>query len=627
MADPNIPNVDPALMNSFQTMKEQSTQVANNMKQAVGALSTMADEMEDFAGETTNYLKQLGQIQTYGQGLAKADKAHLEAVRRQLESQRGMVSVTKQLSDINKANLAINKQQIDNLREQGKYIRANMKEWSQGFRNPETGKFSAGSTSQKVMETAQNPQAQLENLGGPWGMLIKFIIDTIDGIRKLRSELQAADAASGNFVKGMGEASKAAMNLKQSQMEFATQGLDVEQVADMYKALKATGIDALGAISPTVGKLSEMADAVNIFSKATGEGYDAVAGRFADFIRNFGIAKSDVKAKYFEILKTAEAVGQKGIMTTSKYMQSVMSLADAFKDVGVNVTDVNKVLSTVSTTMVKMGRPAENIQKVAQGIMGISKAGEGWKVFMAKMSGVQGGYAQSLFAAEQRGAGFDLTKAGKQDVGKMIAMARAAILQPTAGIGDTATRRLMIERMGSQFGMDAETTQVFQKLSEGAISQEQAAGSIEKLREAAQKYNLDSKGMFDIIRNILTGLIAKPIIMIYRILSNWKGSAADKKMAGDMDKAINKGAAGGAYIKSGGMLRVHANEVVGGGMVVPAAQTRSLTTADLRRGGQGSFNINVNVNMDGNTLHKAFQEAESKTVAMIRKQQKANFGG
>lgn len=619
----NIPGLDPSTLGSLQTMTEQLAKIADSLKKAASLSSDINDEMGTYNKSITEQMSQLGKVLKYQTDLTKGDKKRLESLRDQLDGQKASVALANQLGSINKAGLAIAQNQINLLKEQGKYIKANAKEWLEGFKNPTTGKFSTGQASSQVMSAAQKPEAMLD-MAGPWGMLLKFIVETIDGVRKMRSEMMTASAASGHFADGLAKANVEAMNLTQGQTEFMAQGLDLAQVADVYKSLKATGIEALGAVSPIVGQLSDSAQAVISFSKATGESFDAVSGRFASFIRNFGIAKQDVKAKYLEILQTATAVAQKGIMTTQQYMQNVMSLADAFKDVGMNVMGVNKILSSVSTTMQKMGRPLENIQKVAQGIAGISKAGEGWQVFMAKMAGSQGGYAQSLFAAQQRGPGGALAKPGQMDPMKMIEMARTAILKPTQGIGDQATRQLMIERMGGQFGMDTETTQVFQKLSAGTINQEQAAVSLKSLQEAAKKNNMDAKGMFDIIRGILTGLIAKPIIMIYRLLSKWTGMGGGTEL-NKMDQALGKGAAGGALIKQGGMLRVHANEVVAGGRVVPAAQVRQLG-ATGGGGGEGT-SITVNVNMDANSLHKAFQEAENKTVVMLRKQHKAAFGG
>jgi hypothetical protein len=270
-----------------------------------------------------------------------------------------------------------------------------------------------------------------------------------------------------------------------------------------------------------------------------------------------------------------------------------------------------------------MGRPLANIQKVAQGIMGITKASEGWQVFMAKQAGGSGGYAQSLFQAQQRGPGGAVTGAGKFDAMKMIQMARGAIMQPTAGIGDAATKQLMVERMGKQFGMDEETTQVFQKLSAGTISQDEAAMSLKSLHDAATKNNLDSKGMFDIIKGILIGIIAKPIVMIYQLLQSWLPGQEDSSIGEALDDA-STGHATGAIIKSGGMMRVHAEEAVANGKVYPAAKTQPFKN-DISNG--GNLNLSFNMQISEENLSRSFRDMENKTLGYLKKQQQGNFVG
>jgi uncharacterized protein YfiM (DUF2279 family) len=427
---------------------------------------------------------------------------------------------------------------------EGKFLKAAMLEnWNaikDGVKSS-SGKTSLAKGAAGAIDLAKDPGKMLDMMG-PWGVILKMIIDVIDQARKLRGEFMAANSASGNFsngLKSIAKATRESANVMGSQTSFTTMGFSIEEVTDAYKALKSTGIESLGAVGEG---LNENAINVISFAKASGESMEVVAGRLADLRRNFGKATDGQASQaYFKVLKTGEAVAQSGAMKLGDYMQAVYSLSDAFKDVGGGVEDVNMILSSTTKIMQGMGVPLGNIQKVAQGIIGISKASEGWKVFMAKQSGVQGGYAESLYSAEQRGQDFSVTKAGKFDAKKMIEMAQNAILKPTAGM-QGANRQYMVEKMGKQFGMDEETTQVFQKLAAGAISQDEAAGSLQDLHEAAAKNAMDAKGMFDIIRNILMGMIAKPIIAIWAWLSS---DPAAKKMGKAVDKAAGPNIFGG----------------------------------------------------------------------------------
>jgi hypothetical protein len=642
--------------------------MAASLKAANDAFASMSKSAADAAAGTLAYYEKLGVTSKKNKEIQEARKALGQEVNKIYVSQiKNLESMLKNSKDLNAVAQKKIKQEIDILNAQKEQFvlvkklqaaaeqaskdrqkeiadlkaigresavaraRAASKEWSDqhfGEKGSRTGEGVAAG----AINLAKDPRQVLQMMGGPWGVILNMIVDVIDGIRKTRSELMSASAASGHFADGLGQANKEAIALNKSQAEFAAMGMDVGEVTEVYKSLKKTGISALGTVA-SGGKvwgaaMSSMAMDTIAFSKASGEAYDVVTSRFASFIRNFGIAKNDVSAKYFSILKQATAVAQKGVMTVEDYMKGVESLSDAFKDVGVNVSQVSNILGGVSKVMENMGRPLANIQKVAQGILGISKASEGWQVFMAKMSGVAGGYAQSLFAAQQRGPGGSVTQAGKFDAMKMIQQARGAILQPTAGIGDAATRQLMVERMGQQFGMDTETTQVFQQLSAGTISQEEAATTLTQLHEAAKKNNLDSKGMFDIIRGILVGVIAKPIVMIYEMLQNFLGSkeTGDSSIMKTLDSLQAGGNATGGIIKSGGMIRVHAQEAIVGNKIYPAAQVSPLPAGGIGGGG-GNLNLSFNLQISEENLKSQFREMENRTLGYLKQQQRGNFVG
>jgi len=248
--------------------------------------------------------------------------------------------------------------------------------------------------------------------------------------------------------------------------------------------------------------------------------------------------------------------------------------------------------------------------------MGITKAGEGWRVFAAKMSGVQGGYAKALFAQEQRGPGFGVIGAGERDFSKDVQQGRAALLNPTAGIADAATKQYMIEKMGQQFGMDSETTQVFQKLSAGAISDAEAATSLEEIHKATKEANLSQKGMFDILRGILVGLIAKPLAGMYSYFVGGDSELMGKVAAMDYPSGDVP-----SMVRAGGIMRAMGGEVIGKPAVVGPLH------GSQQAGGGGSASVTINMNIDENNLRNQFRQAENKAVAFVLKQQRANYVG
>lgn len=520
-------------------------------------------------------------------------------------------AVLKELNKTNQGRLQALREEALIAKGLGKNLSAAWLEFKDKFRNQSTGKVDAGHATAAVIGVAQDPLGALTAIPG-WGVLIKLIVDVFDKTRRLTGELSAASAAGGDFVGSMEKASKEAMTLSVAGVGLDTLGFSVDELAETFKTLKGTGIRAFGEMS---GALTTHAKAVIAYSKAAGESQEAVAQRMASLVRNFGVQAGDVEGTYTELIDSAIHAAKKGYTTTAGYMSMVQSLGEAFADTGVSILGVNKILSSVGSTMEKLGRPMQNMQKIASGIMGITKAGEGWQVFMARMSGVQGGYAATLFKAQQRGPNGQLAKAGEMDPAKYVQMARNMLLKPTAGIADQSTRQLMIEKLGSQMGMDTETTQVFQKMSAGKMGAGEAGTTLKKLWDESKKQNMSTKGMFDIIKNILTNLIALPVLGMYSIMKATAGifGAGDSKES--LDSTIEQALSGETHargakrVTQAGMVRVGAGEGLGvGGNAITPVGKMAKTTPYSGGGGGLSINLNGNFQVDPSNLAKVHKQ-------------------
>jgi hypothetical protein len=523
---------------------------------------------------------------------------------------------------------------IKGLEVSGKNFQASWKKFIEKFKTDKQGfNNKAGKATEGLIDTAKDPKKALLELAGPWAALLEMFIDTFDTIRKTTAELHRASAASGNFADGMAEANDEAIKLVESSASLATQGLDVAEVTKVMTALKNTGVAALGSMKDAQGGLTDTAKATIAFAKASGEGYDAVAKRFANFVRNFGSAGGEIQA-YSSVLANATTVAQDGIMTTESFMQAVDSLGDSFADVGINIKQVGNLTREVARSMKGMGLAVKDVQAVSQGILGLTKASSGWKAMMAGMSGMQGNFAQQVYGFEQRSANFDLTKKGKKDFGQMVSQGQGMMSQMTGGIADGATKRMIQEQIGGSLGMDEKTLQVFQNLDAGKISQEAAATELSKLYDAAKANNMSSKDMFDILKGILMGAIAWPITQIYKGLkylnpANWGGDSDEKKKfvaaaGAENTQGHDTARSGlGEIITSGGMMRVHAGETLS--KTYGIAKTQPITGEG--RGDSGNLSLAFSLNLDENSIKESFRKMEQKTLELMARQQKSNYAG
>lgn len=550
------------------------------------------------------------------------------------------------LEDIAKVNDLITSKlnnQIKIYQQQGRIIKANMLEFTKQFRDPNTGKVSTAHAGAATTEIAQDPKKMLQSLG-PWGLIIGFIADIIDGVRMMGGELHKASAESGKFADSFDSTRKESQALFDSQISLmAKYGLTVKEAGQIFGELKSTGLAALGVIPETGTALSNLALDVMSFAKATSQSTGQVAEQYAQIVRTFGKDSRNARQltdTYNKIFTVASKAAQAGFGKMSELVQTVFTLGEAFKDVGMSADSVVRVVNGMAGALksLKFAANASDINRIASGILGITKASEGWQVFMGKLSGMSGGYAQTLFTMQQRGADSALPGAGKFDAGKTIQSFRSMLNATTGGISDPMTKQLMIEKMGQQVGMDTQTTQVFQRLMSGGMDEGAAKSDLEKIHKAAVDNNLTTKGMFDILREILVGMIAKPIIGIWRFLSRFSSSQAtpeEKARMEKLGKTVEQ--AGGATEKSeessglrhsaigsdvtrSGMMMVHA-----GNQVVPMAKAQPFKDRMRSGGGGGGVNLSFNVMIDEKSLHKKFMQMEQQTLDLLHKQQQGNF--
>jgi len=623
---------------------------AKRAKDSIGSMSAMLSTMYATA-------KNLG---ASTEGMAKIHKAMEKDAKKQLQTEYAALNVLKQrgildaaqlviaknkvkfmleettalrnqkaiindISKMNELNITKARQAVELAKEEGKNLKASALAFKERFKNEKTGKVDTGHAIKGAADIAEDPKEAIKSLG-VWGMIATMIADVYDGVTLLAADLQKASAESGNFATSVASSRRESMALYDSQISLMTKyGMTVKETAQIYGELKNTGIAALGVIPQTGTAMSDMALDVMSFAKATNQSTSEISEQYADMMRKFGKNEGDLSKVYGQIYATARNAAAEGIAKVSEMMKATFSLADAFSSVGMSIEGVNKVTNNVVKAMAALGRPGgvENVQRIAQGILGITKASEGWQVFMGKMNGAQGGYAKTLFSQQQRGADFKLPGKGGFDPMKTIQSFQSMIGKTTGGIGDANTRQLFTEKMGAQVGMDTETTQVMQKIQSGAMTQKAGAVELKKLHEAAVKNNMSSKGMFDILREILMGMIAKPILAIWKLLAKFPlmGGASDEDRE-HMDKMSEKidtppASAIGSDVTKSGLMMVHA-----GNKVSPAAKR----TAYSGGGGGGGVNLSFNISIDEKSLHKKFMEMEKNTLEVIQKQQSANFG-
>lgn len=478
----------------------------------------------------------------------KTEKARLQILVDmdvRLEKQE---AILENINKLNEKNKKVQEQEIDIMKKKGQMARAYFSEVAMNARRSfqtESGHTNAtsvvhGSANAAVAAhgVANDPGAALNNMG-PYGMILKIIADVIDGARLMGAALHSASAEAGGFADSFGTAAREAINITSQQTNLMTEyGMTTEEVSNVYKELKGTGLAALGVIPQTGDAMSALALDTISFAKASNQATAQVSAQMAALVRTNGMAKEKLSGAYDKIFSAADRMAKKGLASMSEIVQATFSMNESFKEMGMNVGGISNIIEGVGDALKKLGRPGgiDMITKVADGILGLSKASEGWQVLMGKMSGMSGGFLQTLFTTQQRGANMMNPQANEYDPMKNIAMFKSMISKTANRAPDPRMRQFLTEKMGGQMGMDTGTVQVMQQMMSGKMSQNKAVIEMKKLHEAAKENNMSSKGMFDILRNILIGMIAKPLMYIWK----WTAKGSDKAEAERMTNMVNQ---------------------------------------------------------------------------------------
>lgn len=612
----------------------------NTANQDKAELKLRQEVMKNYVTE----LASLRKIAEVSKTLAATELKRLQGLMNMDVALEKQEATLQNINLMNEKNRRIQDQEIEIMRKKGMMAKAYFAQLALNAKRSfqtESGHTTGASAAQGgakagagAVGIAQNPREMLNSLG-PWGIIIGFIADVIDGVRMMGGELQKASAESGKFADSFDTTREESQNLFNSQISLMTKyGMTVKEAGQIFGELKNTGIAALGVIPKTGTALSGLALDVMSFAKATNQSTAEVSEQYASMVRSFGESVDHLGDTYDAIFSMSAKAAGDGVAKVSEMVKTVFSLGDAFKEIGVNLKDVTKITGAVAKAIKDLGRPGgiDQVQKIASGILGITRASEGWQVFMSKMSGNSGGFAQALFGQQQRGANFALPGAGEFDATKTINSFKGMLSKTTGGIADPATRQLMVEKMGQQVGMDTQTTQVFQKLMSGGMDEKMAKKDLEKIHKAAIDNNMSTKGMFDILKEVLVGMIAKPIIGIWKLISKWRGDAKSSEQADKLSEKLNKQpgeAAGsevgkigskaiGADVTRSGLMMVHA-----GNTIVPAA--KSTAYKEGVKSGSGGVSVTFNMQIDEKTLHKKFMQMEQQTLELLHKQQKSNF--
>jgi len=524
---------------------------------------------------------------------------------------------------------------IKGLKAQGKWLQANIESRKAIIAQSIRENGLAGASAQgvaSVAKGAEDIEANTYAALGPWGVLIKLIVDVIDGVRKTRSELQGAAADTGDFTNAWGTANREAININKNVGELMYKyGKTKEEVVALSVALKSTGFRDFGAsVVSASGDINDFAKSAMNFANATNQDVGAVVGQYKALRTTFIGLKaplSDISDAYLTMYRQGAKLANEGLATTKEWIAEVMGLGDAFSAVGMSMRSIETVAASTKRAMRDMGFAIKDSAQITQKLLGaVNATSEGWKVLIAQQSGMGGGgFAQTLFGMQQRQGNMRMPGADQFDASTFLKQMGGTLQKLTGGIGDSATRQYMTEKIAGGMGLDERSTQVLQELQNGTISAEEAEVSMNEINAAAKKQNLDSHSMFDIIKTILVGMIAKPIVMIYDAITSWFGYAQDPGMAKakeSMDK-ISSGA-NGLELLTGGLVMGHAKEQMVGGKLMPVANTRPLDRG-AGGGGGGNNQFSFNITVDENNLRRQFKEMENKTVGLMKRQQAGNF--
>lgn len=457
-----------------------------------------------------------------------------------LEADR-LVKVEKYKSVLEGINEG-HKKQVEALRSEGKWIQANAKEFlKEKFQLKEEeglGKAGAATKGAKAaagaLDVASNPGQMLQMLG-PWGVIIKFLIDSIDKIRQMGAALQNSAAAAGEAGKGIGYFKGVAGGLLSTGGFFGQMGMTADELQKDAGEIASAGIK-MSSILTGGGGMTDKFKTLETFAFATGQSVGAVAQQFTKLTNTFRLTGASATAAYKNLYNTAQTLGKTFEVPMADMINSITSVGEAARDFGFELNDVTDLFNTLYERVLpgtKLG--LNDLQKAASALTGIGKSDKSSLAFMGAIGGrASGGFLGALGAAQQRGPGFLLPKMGGQgaDLGKQLDMLQQTLYRSTAGLSGPGRQLMMEQIASSQFGLDDQTTEILQKMGSGQLSRSAAVDELKKLQQQAAENKISQKGMLDIIKNFIERMIMKPIVAIYNLLSgSWlfggNGQAGD----------------------------------------------------------------------------------------------------
>lgn len=636
-----------ALLPLLQKMNKLTADTAKSAQQIFMATKGTAFEAKgeklirtEIAKQYANEYATLANIAKISTDLYKKEKDRLKNLIDLDTTLEKQETILHNINKENEKSLKIQNQEIDIMRKKGSMLRAHMAEIALNARRnfqTESGHTTASSIAQGSANAAvgahgaaNDPASVLSSLG-PWGVLAKIILDVIDGARILGATLQKSAAASGHFVDSVESSRKESQNLFSQQTALMTNyGVTVEEVSQIYQDLRSTGIAALGVIPETGDAMTQLAQDTMAFAKASNQSTAQVAGQFAALMRTNRQAKSQLEASYRAIYSAAERMARDGAATIEESIQSIFSLNEQFKSMGLNVQSISSVVEGVSKALkdLKQGGGIDAINKISSGIINLSNASEGWKVLMGKFSGMGGDFLDTLYRVQQRGEDMMNPKADTYNAQKDIAMFNQMAGKIAGRTPDKRMGQFLTEKMGEGMGLDRQTVQVMQKMRSGAISQDQGLADMKAIRDATKEQNMSSKSMFDILRQILLGMIAKPIIGIWKLVAGWRGDQASAAMAASAEGAVNQ-----AIDKSSSSESLKGRDAAGflGGTTARSGAIRNAGAGGPGSPGSSQSDVKVTIVYDKDGVARLMTEQQKKAkktaIETVHKQQTRNTSG
>ena len=528
---------------------------------------------------------------------------------------------------------------LDNLKAKQLELNALRKEKGAGH--------TVGTVAAGAVGLAQDP-SKIYDVMGPWGQVLKVIVSIIDGVRNMAGGFLNASAAAGQF----GKAADASFSLAEDVQSHSADtllkfGMDAEHVGKNLTALMNTGLFKASELQKN---FANVAMTMEVFSKATGQSLEQVAGQIAELKRNFTLTK-DAGEEYTDMIGDAQKVAEAGIMTVGEYMQKITGLGKAFAGAGFEASKTSKFLADMSLNFKKMGASAELINQMTTSIVQANNASQEWKaMFGAIGGGATGGFMGALKRFEQRGPGMSLIGRHVDASQQAGDMARTFAILTRGQNTEMAT--LMSQQMAQQANMTPEAGEALMKLAKGGFKTDspETKASWKSLVEETKSSNIWSKDLMELLKQILLGVLGKIIIGIWKAvqsllelfggmseaqrneraggkMSMFEKLTDDVKMPGGETQSngqfsgpasLDRGFAMGGTIQQTGYTMVHQGEEV---------LNRNEATS-YRNGGRasgGGMNLSVNVNIQGD-LKKAFDDAYQRTLKIVTTSQRAAYG-